>query len=88
MEHPAIVEAAFIGVPDERWGERPFAFVVATAGAEPPTLDELKEHLRSFADLGRISRYALPDGLDVIDALPRTSVGKIDKKALRARVAA
>jgi fatty-acyl-CoA synthase len=76
MAHPAVVEAAVIAVPDERWSERPFACVVAAEGTEA---DELTEFL---ADR-EIPRWWLPDGFAFIAEIPKTSVGKFDKKALR-----
>lgn len=81
MRHPQVAAAAVIGVPDDRWGERPVAFIVPVAHA--PNLPTILVHLSQFVTQGVISRYALPDRLIVLDALPRTSVGKIDKKALR-----
>jgi fatty-acyl-CoA synthase len=75
-----IVEAAVIGVPDARWGERPAAFVVAGAGFDPArACAALQDHVAA----GRLSRYAIPERIIVVESLPRTSVGKIDKKALR-----
>ncbi|WP_314372683.1 long-chain-fatty-acid--CoA ligase [Sphingomonas paucimobilis] len=81
MRHPQVGSAAVVGVTDDRWGERPVAFIVPRA--EVPDLPAILEHLSQFVTQGVISRYALPDRLVVLDALPRTSVGKIDKKALR-----
>lgn len=81
MRHPGVAEAAYVGVPHPRWGERPLA-VVRMAG-EGVTLDALQAHLRGFAEAGLISRYAVPDEMLVVETLPRTSVGKVDKKALR-----
>jgi fatty-acyl-CoA synthase len=75
MAHPAVVEAAVIAVPDERWSERPFACVVADEGTGA---DELTEFL---AD--RFERWWLPEGFAFIAEIPKTSVGKFDKKALR-----
>jgi fatty-acyl-CoA synthase len=75
MAHPAVVEAAVIAVPDERWSERPFACVVAAEGTEA---DELTEFLAA-----RFERWWLPDGFAFIAEIPKTSVGKFDKKALR-----
>jgi fatty-acyl-CoA synthase len=76
MAHPAVVEAAVIAVPDERWSERPFACVVAAEGTEA---DELTEFLAAR----EIPRWWLPDGFAFIAEIPKTSVGKFDKKALR-----
>jgi fatty-acyl-CoA synthase len=77
MSHPAVREAAVIARPDERWGERPLACVVAEEG-ERITLEELREHLES-----RVAKWWLPDALALIDEVPKTSVGKFDKKVLR-----
>jgi len=77
MAHPAVAEAAVIAKPDERWGERPLACVVVEAGAGL-TLDQLREHLSA-----RVAKWWLPDELAIVDAVPKTSVGKFDKKVLR-----
>jgi fatty-acyl-CoA synthase len=81
MDHPAVREAAVIARPDERWGERPLACVAIEDGADL-TLEQLNEHLAS-----RVARYWLPDALAIIDEVPKTSVGKFDKKVLRRRLA-
>jgi fatty-acyl-CoA synthase len=78
MAHPAVREAAVVGVPDERWGERPLAFVVLSA---PAAGSELKAFL---AD--RVARWWLPERFEVVEELPRTTTGKYDKKLLRAQV--
>jgi len=77
MAHPAVKEAAVIACPDERWGERPLACVVTEEG-EALTLEGLREHLTS-----RVAKWWLPDALAIIDEVPKTSVGKFDKKVLR-----
>ena len=87
LQHPAVAEAAVVGVPDERWGERPVAFVVTRPGSEPDA-EAIKAHVRIRADSGEISRYAVPDRVVFVEALDKTSVGKLDKKAMRARLAA
>lgn len=74
--HEAVVECALIGVPDERWGEVGRAIVVLAPG-RTLALDELHAFLA-----GRLARYKLPKSLVVVDALPRTSAGKLDKRAL------
>ncbi|SNS94467.1 long-chain fatty acid--CoA ligase [Rhodococcoides kyotonense] len=77
MEHPAVREAAVIGVPDEKWDERPLVTVVLRDGATV-TADELK----TFLD-GRVAHWQLPERWAFIDEVPKTSVGKYDKKRLR-----
>ena len=77
-------ECAVIGVPDEKWGERPLALVVPASGADI-TPQAVREHLEALAAEGRISKYAVPDRVEIVESIPKTSVGKIDKKVLRAR---
>lgn len=85
-QHPSVSEVAVIGVPDPKWGERPLAVVVAKTDHERGlTEGVIKAHLAAFADKGIISKWAVPERVVVTDAIERTSVGKIDKKALRAR---
>ena len=79
IAHPAVLEAAVVGVPDERWQERPLAAVVLEEGASA-TPAELREFL---AD--KVVRWWLPERWTFVDAVPRTSVGKYDKKTIRAR---
>jgi len=82
MAHPGVAEAAVIGVPDEKWGERPLAAVVPVAQATVTP-----EELRSF--LGeRVPRWQLPERWCFIDEVPKTSVGKFKKTTLRERYAA
>jgi fatty-acyl-CoA synthase len=86
--HDDVLEAAVIGIPDEKWGERPLAIIVPQHGAaEAVTAEAMQAHLRRFVAEGTIASWAVPDEYEVVDALPRTSVGKIDKKALRASIA-
>ncbi|MDT0342032.1 long-chain fatty acid--CoA ligase [Streptomyces litchfieldiae] len=84
MAHPAVTEAAVVAVPDERWGERPLAAVVLAGegGAECPTYRELCDFLGE-----RVERWQLPEHWTRVEAVPKTSVGKFDKKVLRARYA-
>ena len=77
MSHPAVREAAVIGVPDDKWGERPKAFVVLRAG-ESATPQELIAHVRT-----KIARYKAPRDIDIVPDLPKTSTGKIQKFVLR-----
>ena len=81
IEHPSVREAAVIAMPDERWGERPLACVAVAAGSEASPAD-LREHLASG-----VARWQLPDAFAFIDEVPKTSVGKFDKKVLRRRLA-
>lgn len=81
-----VAEAAVIGVKDDKWGERPLALVVKRAsGAEGLSDAVIKEHLKAFADKGIISKYGIPGQILFIDSIPKTSVGKINKKELRER---
>ena len=78
--HPAVAEACVIAVPHPRWGERPLACVVLRPNAAPVTEEDLIEFLRpSFP------KWWLPDAIVFLDELPRTGVGKLDKKVLRDR---
>ena len=81
MAHPAISEAAVIGVAHPRWGERPLACVVKAPGAQI-SADEVIDFFRS-----KVARWQLPDAVEFIDEVPKTSVGKFSKKDLRARFA-
>jgi fatty-acyl-CoA synthase len=81
MAHPDVEEAAVIARPDERWTERPLACVVLAEGASA-TPEELTEHLRP-----RVAKWWLPEQFAFIDEVPKTSVGKFDKKQLRQRLA-
>ncbi len=81
MAHPAVFEAAVIAVPDERWHERPLCCVVLR-----PEPTASAEELRDFlAD--RVAKWWLPERWTFIESVPKTSVGKFDKKVLRAQYA-
>jgi len=77
MCHPSISEAAVIGIPDEKWIERPFAYIVLKKGKDFSPV-ELNEFLGA-----RFPKFWIPEGYDVIEAIPKTSVGKFLKSALR-----
>jgi fatty-acyl-CoA synthase len=79
MGHPAVLEAAVIGVPDDKWMERPFAYVVLREGHTV-----LPGELKAFL-AGKFAKFWIPEGYAFIDAIPRTSVGKFLKSALRER---
>ncbi|MEA2393172.1 MAG: hypothetical protein QOJ82_1063 [Solirubrobacteraceae bacterium] len=81
MGHPDVREAAVIGMPDERWSERPLACVALADGAGA-TPAELREHLAAA-----LAKWQLPDAFVFIDEVPKTSVGKFDKKVLRRQLA-
>jgi fatty-acyl-CoA synthase len=82
--HPGVAEVAVIGVSDEKWGERPVALVVVRADAVI-TEDEIKRHVLTFSASGRISKYAVPQIVRFVEGLEKTSVGKVNKKWLRAQ---
>ena len=75
-DHPAVADAAVVGIADERWGEACAAFVVAVS---PVSEDELREHCRE-----RLARFKVPKSFTFVDDLPRNSMGKIQKSELRA----
>ena len=81
MAHPAVAEASVVGVPDERWGERPLATVVVKEGAQV-TVDELRAYLE-----GKVARWQMPEHWSFIEEVPKTSVGKFDKKVIRRQYA-
>jgi fatty-acyl-CoA synthase len=77
-------EVAAIGIPHEKWGERPLVLIVPTnPRVEDLWPEKVRAHLRNCADRGEISKWAVPDEVRFVDAIDKTSVGKIDKKALR-----
>jgi fatty-acyl-CoA synthase len=79
-----VAEVAVIGIKDDKWGERPLALVVRRAsGADEASESTIKAHLKTFADKGMISKYGIPEKILFIGQIPKTSVGKINKKALR-----
>ena len=77
VAHPAVMEAGVVGMPDEKWGEAPYAFVVIKPGAST-TAEELREHCRS-----RLAHFKVPHGFTFVPDLPRTATGKIQKYVLR-----
>lgn len=81
MAHPAVKEAAVIGVPHPKWDERPLACVVLQEG-ESATGEEILAYLEPL-----VAKWWLPDAVEFIDEVPKTSVGKFSKKDLRSRFA-
>jgi fatty-acyl-CoA synthase len=81
MGHPKVMEAAVVAVPDEQWGERPCACVVPCEG-EDLDADELRGYLAE-----RVAKWWVPERIEFIEEVPKTSVGKFDKKVLRKRFA-
>jgi fatty-acyl-CoA synthase len=79
MAHPDVSEASVIGVPDERWDERPLACVVLKHGSEA-TIDDLRAFLAA-----RVAKWWVPERWAIVAEIPKTSVGKFDKKVLRAK---
>ncbi len=77
LRHPAVLEAAVVGMPHERWGESPHAFVVLRQGATT-TEDTLKQHVRDH-----LARFKTPQWVNFVDALPKTATGKVQKFVLR-----
>ncbi|AUI61852.1 long-chain fatty acid--CoA ligase [Amycolatopsis sp. BJA-103] len=78
MAHPAVAEAAVVGIPDEKWDERPLVAVVVKEG-QTVTAEELREFLSD-----KVAKWQLPENWTFVDEVPKTSVGKFDKKRLRA----
>jgi acyl-CoA synthetase (AMP-forming)/AMP-acid ligase II len=77
MAHPAVAEAAVIAIPDEKWAERPLAVIVLKEG-QTATAEQLREHLAP-----KFAKWWLPDRYEFVDEIPKTSVGKFKKTALR-----
>lgn len=84
--HPAVREVAVVGVPDPQWDERPFALLVVRPDQR---LDArgLKEHLKPFVEQGLINKWAIPTQIALVTEIPKTSVGKLDKKRIRGDIA-
>jgi len=81
MAHPAVAEAAVIAIPDAKWDERPLAAVVLKAG-QTATADDLREFLAP-----NFAKWWLPERIEFVDEIPKTSVGKFRKTELREQFA-
>ncbi|MFP4040844.1 MAG: fatty acid--CoA ligase [Desulfosudaceae bacterium] len=84
--HEAVSESAAIGIPDDKWGERPLVMVVLKEGFQGKVTEEdFKNFFLSFVEKGEIPKYGVPDKVEIVEEIPKTSVGKINKKELRQR---
>jgi fatty-acyl-CoA synthase len=83
-QHPDVSEVAVIGVKDDKWGERPKALVVLKTGRDGTlAADDLKAFVKTYAERGIISKFGVPQDIVFVESLLKTSVGKLNKKALR-----
>lgn len=83
-QHEAVLESAAIGVSDEKWGERPLMIITLKPEYRGKVSTEaFKRFMQQFAEEGKLPQYGVPDLYEVVDEIPKTSVGKLDKKKLR-----
>lgn len=84
--HPAVSEAAAIGITDEKWGERPIVLVVLKEEMKGQDLEaDIKQAFVDQYDLGNLPKYGIPDQILLVDSIPKTGVGKLDKKVIRSQ---
>ncbi len=81
-KHSAVNEVAVVGIPDEVWTERPHAMIVLKEG-ETADKNDIQDFLQQFVQNGTISKWTVPESISFVSAIPKTSVGKIDKKKIR-----
>jgi fatty-acyl-CoA synthase len=83
-QHEAVLESAAIGIPDDKWGERPLVIVTLRPEFQGKVgQEDFKQYMQKCAREGKLPKYAVPDRYELVDAIPKTSVGKLDKKSLR-----
>jgi len=83
-QHEAVLESAAIGVPDEKWGERPLMVVTLKPEyKDKVSAEDFMQFMKKFADEGKLPKYGVPDRYEFVEQIPKTSVGKLDKKELR-----
>lgn len=83
-QHEAVAEAAVIGIPNDQWGERPLALVVLKPQFRNKVAGEdIRTFMNTFVEQGKLQRYAIPDRVEIVEAISKTSVGKINKVALK-----
>ncbi|WP_440874293.1 fatty acid--CoA ligase [Thalassotalea sp. PLHSN55] len=81
--HDEVAEVAVVGLPDERWGERPHALIVSTSELNSA---DIEQHLQTYIAQGVINKWAIPKTINFVTDIPKTSVGKIDKKNIRVQL--
>ncbi|MGM0451731.1 MAG: fatty acid--CoA ligase [Thermodesulfobacteriota bacterium] len=84
-QHPSVAEVAVVGVPEPKWGERPLATVVPN-DPESFSEQELRKFVEGYVESGQLQKYAVPDRFLAVSEIPKTSVGKINKKQIREQV--
>jgi fatty-acyl-CoA synthase len=83
-QHEAVLESAAIGVSDDKWGERPLMVVTLKPDYQGQvTAEEFMQFMKKFAEEGKLPKYGVPDRYEFVEQIPKTSVGKLDKKVLR-----
>ncbi|MFN2409904.1 MAG: fatty acid--CoA ligase [Halomonas sp.] len=83
---PGIAEVAVIGITDDKWGERPAALAVPDDANNPPTVETVQGFLKQFVAQGKLNQWAIPSMIRFVDEIPKTSVGKLDKKRIRSEI--